>query len=240
MEIAEYCKMYELEEKHFWFLGKRLFADSVLAKHLSKIKRVLDVGSGTGGMTKHLQKYGECIGLEKSPLAVGLTKKRGIKVIVGDAEKLPFDKNQFDLVTLFDVLYHKDIEDEKEVIKEIYRVLKPDGFLLVTDSALEFLRSSHDITLGGKRRYTCRSLERIVKSQKFKIIKSSYIYFSIFPLTFFKKVVLEKIIKPQGSDVARLPWIINSFLLLLLKLESALLKYIDFPIGSSVIVLAKK
>lgn len=236
MRTEEYNKMFKLEDYHFWFLAKRYFVDSFLANYKNRIKKVLDVGAGTGGLSLFLKKYGRIYAIEKNPLAISLAKKRGLNVKKVDADSLPFKKNVFDLVTIFDVLYHQDVDDEKKVVKETYRVLKPGGLLLITDSAFEFLRSSHDTALGGKRRYTIKSLSRIIKIEKFKIIRASYIFFSIFPLTIFRRLLL----KGRGSDVREVPWLINQVFLLILRLEASLLRYVNFPFGSSLILLAKK
>mgnify|MGYP001592050853 CR=1 FL=1 len=236
MQKQEYKKMYKLEDYHFWFLAKRYFIDSFLADDKNQIKEILDVGAGTGGLSLFLKKYGRVYAIEKNPLAISLAKKRGLNVKRADADNLPFKKSVFDLVTVFDVLYHRAIDDEKKVVKEIARVLKPGGFLLITDSAFEFLRSSHDTALGGKRRYTIKSLGRIIISGKFKIIRASYIFFSIFPLTIVRRLLL----KGRGSDVRKVPWFLNQVLLLILRLEAFLLRYVNFPFGSSLIVLAKK
>lgn len=242
MKTAEYYKMYKLEEKHFWFLGKRFFTDSVLAKHKRKIKRVLDIGCGTGGMTKYLQKYGVCLGLEKSPLAAGLAKKRGVKVVTGEAENLPFAENQFDLATLFDVLYHREINNPEKALSQANRVLKPGGLILVNDSAFNFLKSSHDKLLHGKRRFTLNQMKRMLKRNGFEVLKASYVYFSIFPAVFIRRLFLEKVLKwgDGSSDVREMNRFLNSIITFIIRFEAYLLRFISFPWGSSILVLGQK
>jgi hypothetical protein len=55
--------MFKMEDKHFWFINKKIFVDSILLKYKSKFN-ILDLGSGTGGMTKHMQKYGSVAGIK--------------------------------------------------------------------------------------------------------------------------------------------------------------------------------
>jgi len=241
MKIQEYKKMFLLEDKHFWFLGKRALIKVLLDQHLqNKNLFILDIGCGTGGLTKFLNHYGKVIGLEKNKYAVNLAKKRGLKIINGDAQKLPFKINSFNLVTLFDVLYHKNIKDERIVIKEVSRVLKNKGYFLITDSAFNFLKSNHDRAVFGNKRFTLQYLKNILKKEGFKIIKSSYCSFFLFPLIFIKRKILDKFIKNNDSDLTRFPKIINCFLTKVVLFEALLLKYIDFPIGSSLVILAKK
>ncbi len=240
MNKQEYVKMFELEDSHFWFLGKRFFVDVSLNKYRSKIKTILDIGSGTGGMTKHLTKFGSVVGLEKNNLAIKLSKTRNIKIVGGEADNLKFPNAKFDLVTIFDVLYHKNIKDERKVIKETYRVLKTNGLLLITDSAHNFLQSSHDIETQGKARYSLQEMVNLVESNKFEIIKASYIFFGLFPIVALKRLVTDKILGKSGSDVAPVSPLINQILICYLKLESFLFHFIDFPTGTSVFVLARK
>ena len=64
--------MYRLEDSHFWFVGKRYFIDSLLNKYKKGIKNILDLGSGTGGATKHLQKYGKVLVLKTMAMPLNL------------------------------------------------------------------------------------------------------------------------------------------------------------------------
>lgn len=240
MNKSEYNKMFALEDRHFWFVGKRFFITVYLKKIKTPVKKILDVGCGTGGTTKFLEKFGRVFGIEKNETAIALAKKRGIKVIRGEAEKLPFEKNSFDLVTLFDVLYHKNISNVDKAIKEGRRMLKSPGFLLITDSAFDFLSGSHANLVYEKRRFTLNSLEQLLSENNFRIIRASYIFLSIFPFILIKRLFLDKIFGSSGSDVFNPPKRINYLLTNLLKIESFLLTYFKLPFGSSLIILAQK
>lgn len=242
MENKEVLKMFHLENNHFWFVGKRLFIKTLLDKYLTKKNlKILDVGCGTGGLTKFLFRYGDVLGLEINPVAIKLASRRGLKIIQGDAQKLPFPDKNFDLVTMLDVLYHQNVLDEKEAIDEVWRVLKKGGYLLITDSAFQFLKSKHDEVMGGKRRFVLNDLTEILINLNFTIIKKSYLFFSIFPLLLFKRKFLNFLIKDSvGSDVANINPFVNQLLILLMKFEAMLFKFISFPFGSSLIILARK
>lgn len=232
--------MYLLEDSHFWFVGKRFFIKTYLDKIKNKIHNILDIGSGTGGTTKLLEKYGKVIGLEKDSFARSLAKKRGLEIVKGEAEKLPFQKNTFNLITIFDVLYHKDIKNVNYVLKEVFRVLKPNGYILIIDSAFDCLKGNHSGPVYEKRRFTTAGLKNVLYKNNFIIIKSSYIYFSIFPMVLLKRTFIDRFFKSEESDVFSIPKVINSLLIFLLRLESLLLNYIKLPIGSSLIILARK
>lgn len=240
MDRIEYIKMNELEDSHFWFLAKRLYVKSVLSTVKTKINKILDIGSGTGGMTKYLNNFGKVTGLEQSRLAIKFAAKRGLNIVSGSANNLPFKQGSFNLITLFDVLYHKKIKSEKIVLLQIHKLLKNKGFLLITDSAFDFLQGGHDKATHGRKRYSLQELKKIVSSSGFNIIKSTYIFTSIFPIAVVKRIVIDKINNSNSSDVTKLPNFINQVLLNILRIESYIIKYINLPFGLSILILAQK
>ena len=231
--------MFSLEDKHFWFLAKRLFADVFIKPIKGQISKILDVGCGTGGMTHHLSKYGAVEGIDSDKNAVKYSLKRKIKVRFGDANRMSGIKDKYDLVTLFDVLYHNNIPDPKRVVKNVAAIINKGGYLLITDSAMSCLFSSHDLQLGGARRFSSSEMRIMLEQSGFQVVRMSYIYFSIFPLVFLRRVILDKF-DAKGSDVEEVNPPINILLLFLLRIEAYILKWFDFPWGSSIIALAKK
>lgn len=241
MKRLEFKKMFELENTHFWFLGKRLCIDAILSKRSRPSKtRILDIGCGTGGTTLFLRRYGTVVGLEKDPYAYTFSKNRGLSVKMGSASNLPFQDGSFDMVTLLDILYHQDILDVAKVVKEARRVLVNHGELLITDSALPFLWSKHDVVMHGRRRFTVPELEQVLRSNGFVIKKSSYYFFLLFPLLIIKRKIVDLLDKDYQADVQKLPGWINMCGFFLMKIESLLLKYVRLPFGSSLIVYAEK
>lgn len=102
--------------------------------HQEKGKKVLEIGVGAGSDFYNWVKNGAiAIGVDLTRSAIALTKEHlEIKLKdnhytlnVADAEALPFNDNQFDLVYSWGVLHHTP--DTKGAFKEVYRVLKPNG-----------------------------------------------------------------------------------------------------------------
>src|SRR3972149_11189977 len=135
MQKNEYDRMFLLEDSHFWFLAKRSFVKTYLEKIKGNISKILDIGAGTGGMTKFMETYGKVTGVEKNPYAASLARKRKLKVVLGETENLPFKSDSYDLVTLFDILYHQNAKSVYKALKEAHRVVRKGKFILITDSA---------------------------------------------------------------------------------------------------------
>lgn len=91
--------------------------------------RLLDIGSGTGFISKLASPYfDEIYALDSSREMLEVQKRKkipNVKMAVGDAEKLPFDSNYFDVCTTYSVLHH--LPSLEPAFREIYRVLKPGG-----------------------------------------------------------------------------------------------------------------
>ena len=105
---------------------------------------ILDIATGTGDLAIHLVETGakEIVGLDLSPgmLEVGKEKVKRrnlddtIKMIIGDSEKLNFEDNTFDAVTVaFGV---RNFEDLEKGLAEIYRVLRPGGTFVVLETSV--------------------------------------------------------------------------------------------------------
>ncbi len=127
MEIEYYQKMYDLEETHWWFVGKRKIIFSILDKFYKKRKdlKILDVGCGTGIMLTHLKKYGDVTGVDDSAIALSLCRKRGHRQLFeAPITQLPLEEGTFDIVTCFDTLSHQRVKDDLQALRELYRVLK--------------------------------------------------------------------------------------------------------------------
>lgn len=97
-------------------------------------KNALDIGCGEGRMCRYLETQGiETIGIDPTTKLLAHARELDNKgqYIEAYAENLPFKDNQFDLVLSCMSLI--DIPDYKNAIKEMVRVLKPMGSLLVAN-----------------------------------------------------------------------------------------------------------
>jgi ubiquinone/menaquinone biosynthesis C-methylase UbiE len=247
MRIDQYRIMYEVEDTHFWYQGMRQITKTLLEKYLPKKtnNKILDAGCGTGANMLFLKKYGDVYGFDISNEALKFCKKRGLKNIKrASIEKIPFESNYFDLITCFDVLYHKKVKNYNNVLNEFNRVLKSHGLLIIRVPAFQFLLSRHDVIVHTRTRFNKKQLENYFVLNKFKVLKISYINFFLFPFIFIKRKIDNSFISNKStntnSDLKKLPRIINFLLKTLLIIEGFLIKFINMPFGSSLIVVGKK
>lgn len=113
--------------------------DLLAQLEIRKSTQVLDIGSGIGGMTRHIvAHYGANVtGLDLTPEFVNtarrLTELVGLSAEfrVGSALEMPFNANQFDLATLMHV--GMNLPDKPKLFAEVNRVLRPGGCFAVFD-----------------------------------------------------------------------------------------------------------
>jgi SAM-dependent methyltransferase len=148
----------EVDDHHWWYRGRR----RVIRAELDRLPipgeaRVLDAGCGSGRTLLELTQFGSLAGIELDPDAAALARSRGVAEIrEGRLEELPWDGRSFDLVVCLDVIEHTP--DDRVALRELRRVCRPGGFLLLTVPALPRLWSVHDEVNHHYRRYTRRSL----------------------------------------------------------------------------------
>lgn len=245
MEKPEYLHMYTVEKKLWWYIGLREVLHYFIEKTHLKNPKILDAGCGTGMNIKFLQSLGYDVeGIDLSSEAVELSKKRAIKQVKpGSITDLDFPNKSFDIILNLDVLGLLDDELITKAIHEFYRTLKPDGYLFLHCAALEWLRSQHDEVSNVKKRFSETELQSYFDKTQWKIVKSSYRMFFLFiPLVFIKiiKKIYRSRSKKANTDLKMPSIFLNSVLSLIQQLENFLLRFVDFPFGTSLFLILKK
>lgn len=93
--------------------------------------KVLDIGCGTGKYGEMMQKNGyNVIGIDKSRTQINQANQL-IEAYEGDATNIPFEDNLFDICTMIIMIQQLSKEDRLKAFKEVYRVLKTNGILLI-------------------------------------------------------------------------------------------------------------
>jgi SAM-dependent methyltransferase len=167
------------------------------------------------------------------------TRRRGGRVAQGDLLGLPYGSASFDVVTSFDVLYHEWVKDDAQAVRELARVLKPGGLMLLKVPALKILWGAHDEAVHSRHRYTRRELETLVEKAGLRLVRSTYANSLLFPVLLSRRF-LDRLLSRHGSDVALLPPLLERIFGGLLSVEAALIGSFNLPVGASVFALARK
>jgi len=168
----------------------------------------------------------------------------GQRVARASITHIPFRSSEFDLATSFDVLVCLNEAQETSAMRELARVLKPGGSLVVNVAALELLRASHSVFAEEVRRYTKRALRGALERAGLRVERMTYTNFTLFPLILASRTWqrLRGVDRPEEllREIAVPSAPINAALTAILLLESRLLKRANMPIGSSILCLARK
>ena len=168
------------------------FPEDICKRVEGRPARILDVGCGTGANLLLLSKYGDAEGVDISDDALSFCRERGLqKVTKGAAEELPYADGLFDLITAFDVVEHLD--DDVAGLKEMRRVLRPGGRVLLFVPTFMFLWGLQDDVSNHRRRYRLPELSRILEQAGFEVERTSYAN-----ITFFLPILLDQ--KTYAAD----------------------------------------
>lgn len=252
-EKATTTKPVEIEEdKHFWFAGRTWSLLNVMDRVVGPDgkKQVLDIGCGAGNMFHHLARYGSVVGVDNNPKPLSVARERGYDVREGLAEDLPFETESFDLVSLLDTVEHCD--DDMAVLRECYRVCTPGGHLVVTVPAFMWLWSHNDVLNDHKRRYTGQELREKLARVGFQAERMTYNNFFVFPLA-ASMILLRReagqepeLGSPHFDDesyqveMEPAPPLLNTVLSGVTWTESQVLRWLNLPVGTSIICIAQK
>lgn len=175
--------------------------DELIERFVPAESAILDVGCGTGINTVKLKKKtGKITGFDLKDYTKDRYRK-DFQLVLGDANGLPFEKNIFDIISSWDVIEH--VDDDKRFLREIHRVLKSGGRVLLStpnrtrlsNRILNLLgkKNTYPYCLGteeaGKdgvgeilhiREYTIKELSKLAKDQGFRVIKVEGVYLGFY------------------------------------------------------------
>lgn len=252
MNPIEYTRMFEAEDRHWWYVGLHALVLSVLRRESWRLGRpleIFDAGCGTGRLVQLMQQQGHRIeGCDASEEALRLCRLRGIDTMaLADLNSVEIEPGKYDVITSIDVLYHVDVIDDRTVMRRLQNGLRPGGMLILNLVAHEFLRSTHDIAVHTRERYTrgmlCRRLEEAGFEVKFATYRVSLLFPVIAVYRLLSRFAAGRDLDPKkvASDVSSPPHrLINALLLKTVELENVLLRATSLPCGSSVFVVARK
>lgn len=250
MQQHTYAIMDEVEGSHWWFVGRRAILESFLKRIIGSLAsldadksvgaplRILDVGCGTGANIEMLSQFGEAEGVDVSDDALEFCRRKGLKVQKGLAETLPYEDESFELTTALDVIEHLD--DDVAGLKEMFRVTKSGGYSLFFVPAFMWLWGVQDDISNHRIRYTRRQIVERIEKAGYKVERATYANWTFFPPILAGRTLMKLTgIKPESENNINVS-VLNGIFGKLFSAERFWLKHFNFPIGVSIVVVAKK
>lgn len=242
MEESEYQKMYEAEDSHWWYVGlHELILYFVNREKSSKGPlKILDAGCGTGRLCQLMKEFGDVSGCDISDIALELCANRNISAFRTDLNFTDLGTEKYDVITSIDVLYHKQIQDDSDILMKFLKALKPGGVLILNLPAYNLLKSRHDLAVHTRERCTKSALTEKLKEAGFAIEKATYRIGFLFPVIALYRLMQRRMDKPV-SDVSMPSKPVNQLLLGLNRMENFFIeKVFTIPFGSSLFLVARK
>lgn len=238
-----YPILFEVEESHWWHIGRRRIIASFVKEICDQVKdrraRILDVGCGTGANLMMLSEFGEAEGVDVSPDALTFCRERGLQnVKLGAAESLPYEDHTFDLVTALDVVEH--IDDDVAGLREMRRVLRPGGRVLLFVPTFMFLWGLQDDVSHHRRRYRMTELRQAATAAGLEVERTTYANITFFlPILLGRKLMRLTGIRTESENNINIP-ALNNLFGATLGAERHWLRYLNIPFGVSGLCVARR
>ena len=246
MDRTAYQKHLELDQYHFWRVAKRQLLKELLSSNLEEKKglRILDIGGAVSLYPRTLAEFGEVTVVEPDAQCVEVARSTLKMPIVQGAlpDSVGVD-GLFDVISMLDVLEH--IEDDRRALESVRSLLTEDGTVIMTVPALPILFSDHDRALHHFRRYTKKTLLEVINRSGLRIRRIGYWTSLLLPIIALQRVMgrlrdpLKKDHDVKYSVSVPSPFV-NSTLSQVMKLERRGLRFVDFPLGSSLFAVLEK
>ena len=234
------ARLAAIEKEHFWFGPRFVLVERLLDRYPpAPGALVLDLGCGTGAVLEPLRRRGyRPLGLDVRPEGLASVRARDPDawVVQAEADHLPLRDGSVDAVLALDVLEHVD---DRAVLAEVARVLRPGGLLIAAVPAYSWLWSRRDEDAAHLRRYGRRRLERVLREAG--LVPSELLHYQclLFPL-----IAAARLVGRRGPAVRDLedapPPLANRALGAVNRFEVRLGKRVRWPFGSSLVAAAEK
>jgi len=235
--------LHAAEEKHFWLIARKQRIVDVFKKYVQTHDSILEIGAGTGNVALALQKAGYDVSVGEMHLnGLHYAKSYGIKNCYQfDLFEPPF-LEYFDVIGMFDVLEH--LQEDVLAMQCVQSMLKPNGRVVLTVPAHQWLWNRDDAIAAHKRRYTLKSLKTVMDKAGFEILQGRYFFVSILPLLFLRRILNadngSQVQEKERHQKININPLINRILLKITMLENRFACWMPNLAGGSIILVAKK
>ncbi len=205
MNPAEYANLRRVDEEHWFYRGKRDIVRYWIDRFI-KLQRndlLIDAGMGTGTWVVEMAARCRVIGIDDHNESLALAAPRAetahARAMKSTLDRVDLPTAAATVVTLMDVLEH--VDDDAGAMREMIRLVRPGGLLVVTVPALPWLWSDWDVAMHHRRRYTRCELLRTLQQPGVTMLRCAYFNTAMLPLIAF--VRLYRRIRPAGEGTER-------------------------------------
>jgi SAM-dependent methyltransferase len=243
-----FAELAAVEGRSFWFHARNELIVWALRRYVPAFRDFLEIGCGTGFVLSGIHAAYPAAALSGSEifqagLEFAASRVPSADIYQMDARHIPF-RDHFDAIGAFDVIEH--IEDDRAVLAEAARALRPGGALLLTVPQHPALWSPQDEHAYHVRRYTSTDLRRKVEAAGFEIARMTSFVSLLLPLLFASRVRLRARRPAAGEafdaiDAVRAPGRLNGALGAVMAVERAAIRAgLSFPAGGSLLLVARR
>lgn len=234
-----------LEAGNFWFRARNKLILWAIQKYSPELKSFLEIGCGTGFVISAISKRfpkARMSGSEyfEEGLAYARQRVPGAEFTQMDARYIPYE-SELDAIGVFDVLEH--IEEDESVLQQMYKALKPGGFVFITVPQHRWLWSAVDEYACHVRRYGANELHQKACRAGLEIIRSTSFISTLLPAMYLSRLLKQNKMDASMDTMAelRINFILNKLFEWLLDFELALIRAgVSLPVGGSRLLVARK
>jgi SAM-dependent methyltransferase len=244
-KASYFSELARLEDANVWFRSRNQLILWALKKYCGNFSSFLEIGCGTGYVLSGISKQfprATIHGSEIFTTGLGFAAERLplVNLMQMDARNIPF-VDEFDVIGAFDVLEH--IEEDELVLAQVHAAIKPQGFMLLTVPQHTWLWSFSDEYAFHVRRYTALDLHHKIESAGFQILRSTSFVMTLLPAMMISRFLQKNVANEKFDAAAELkihPWLNRLFEAMLGAELSMILNGLNFPLGGSRLVVARK
>jgi ubiquinone/menaquinone biosynthesis C-methylase UbiE len=238
--------LYQTELTNGWSVGMRRVTHALLPAVLPA-GPILELGCGGGGLLRELAErvpQQTLYGMDRHPLALSAAQLHlaqsapQVQLTQADLHGLPFAANSFGLICALDTFDQTGV-DLTRGLAESWRVLQPQGMLLLRVSAHAWLQGAHDVAFNTGHRYAVGELQRLLHVAGYASLRITYANMLLAPPIVLLRLYQRLYARPLADELY-VTAAVNRLLALALRCEARWLRRANLPFGISLYAIARK